>query len=80
MSPYDDPHMSAGEIADYLDSLRMATLPSDYTSSGSEKVTITPAKMNRANTITAPSSSMPGTCTSNLLLLINLVDSLNSST
>lgn len=27
MSPYDDPHVSAGEIADYLDQVRLATLP-----------------------------------------------------
>jgi hypothetical protein len=27
MSPYDDPHVSAAEIADYLDQLRLATPP-----------------------------------------------------
>jgi hypothetical protein len=27
MSSYDDPHVSAGEIADYLDKLRLATSP-----------------------------------------------------
>jgi hypothetical protein len=27
MSPYDDPAVSAGEIADYLDLLRLATSP-----------------------------------------------------
>jgi hypothetical protein len=27
MSPYDDPATSAGEIADYLDQLRLETTP-----------------------------------------------------
>jgi len=27
MSPYDDPHVSAGEIADYLDKLRLEATP-----------------------------------------------------
>jgi hypothetical protein len=28
MSPYDDPHVSAGEIVDYLDHLRLEATPS----------------------------------------------------
>jgi hypothetical protein len=27
MSPYDDPHVSAGEIADYLDKQRLDAAP-----------------------------------------------------
>ncbi|RZK25262.1 MAG: hypothetical protein EOO63_16270 [Hymenobacter sp.] len=27
MSPYDDPHVSAGELADYLDQLRLEATP-----------------------------------------------------
>lgn len=45
MSPYDDPAVSAGEIADYLDQLRLLSSPPDPTL-GSDSSTTTTLSMD----------------------------------
>ena len=57
MSPYDDPAVSAGEIADYLDQLRLESSPSPATATATPSDSVAPKTGGTYQTLCASASA-----------------------